>query len=139
MDLSQQLSLWEKECVAQRNLLQSRIAETTERISALTTLKSRMIEATCFDKEDADLVSSAELEEGEVHQRLLVALEENESKAAASARVLKEFATTLSTRSSFLENHTRLLESHPKLLASLAKKQVKLENFLASSVSKRLG
>ena len=138
MDLSQKLSLWESECLQQRNYLQERIVEATERTAALTALRSRMVEAACFDVEDADMVSSAEIEEADNHRSLLVALEENEKNVAASAKVLKELAATIRSRASFLEGHGVLLESHPTLLTALAKKQVKLENFLASNVNKRL-
>jgi hypothetical protein len=87
-----------------------------------------------FDRDDVAMVDEEIAAHKESVREMRKTMEAVHARQAAHARLFKEMATTLSGRSSVLEQENDVLAQHPKLLEKLAAKQLELEGLLQDRV-----
>lgn len=90
--------------------------------------------AVSFDNDDLAMVDEEIEEHIAETKRLKRTLDQVHARQELHAQLFKEMATTLSGRSSILEEESQLLVQHPRLLERFAAKQLKLETLLHEKV-----
>lgn len=90
--------------------------------------------AVSFDNDDLAMVDEEIEEHIAETKRLKRTLDQVHARQELHAQLFKEMATTLSGRSSILEEESQLLVQHPRLLERFAAKQLKLETLLHDKV-----
>lgn len=122
---------------ARRRELTASIDIEEAAVDSLARLRQRMLadaQESTFDCDDIAMVDEEIAAHKEAARDMRKTMEAVHARQAAHARLFKEMASTLSGRSTVLEQENDVLAQHPRLLERLAAKQLELEGMLQDCV-----